>query len=142
MSFDIEQTLNIGSQSTGAGAGKVTFNPLSITMTPSSLDATLSTNAESGAPLCELDLMIVTAQGRSQLFKMNLAAVKTVAWKTDAAKNLSSTYTFEYGGLIVVNQAYAPSGAAGRVTAKGWDRVRNVAVTPSSSDLALRQMMP
>ena len=26
-SFDIEQTLKIGSQSTGAGAGKVTFNP-------------------------------------------------------------------------------------------------------------------
>jgi hypothetical protein len=49
---------------------------------------------------------------------------------------------FEYGGLIVVNLAYAPSGAAGRATGKGWDRVRNVAVTPSSSDLALRQMMP
>src|SRR5271165_1703753 len=30
-SFDIEQTLNIGSQSTGAGAGKVTFNPFSVT---------------------------------------------------------------------------------------------------------------
>src|ERR1700759_4147058 len=29
-SFDIEQVLNIGSQSTGAGAGKVTFNPFSI----------------------------------------------------------------------------------------------------------------
>ena len=26
-SFDIEQVLNIGSQSTGAGAGKVSFNP-------------------------------------------------------------------------------------------------------------------
>lgn len=26
-SFDIEQTLNIGSASSGAGAGKVTFNP-------------------------------------------------------------------------------------------------------------------
>jgi hypothetical protein len=30
-SADIEQTLNIGSQSSGAGAGKVTFNPFSIT---------------------------------------------------------------------------------------------------------------
>jgi bacteriocin-like protein len=29
-SFDIEQVLNIGSQSGGAGAGKVTFNPFSI----------------------------------------------------------------------------------------------------------------
>src|SRR5271165_2181591 len=30
-SFDIEQVLNIGSQSSGAGAGKVTFNPYQIT---------------------------------------------------------------------------------------------------------------
>ena len=30
LSFDIEQVLNIGSQSSGAGAGKVTFNPFSI----------------------------------------------------------------------------------------------------------------
>jgi type VI protein secretion system component Hcp len=30
-SFDIEQVLNIGSQSSGAGAGKVTFNPFQIT---------------------------------------------------------------------------------------------------------------
>ncbi len=29
-SFDVEQVLNIGSQSSGAGAGKVTFNPFSI----------------------------------------------------------------------------------------------------------------
>ena len=29
-SFDIEQTLNIGSQSSGAGAGKVTFNPFTV----------------------------------------------------------------------------------------------------------------
>jgi len=30
-SFDIEQILSIGSQSTGAGAGRVAFNPFSIT---------------------------------------------------------------------------------------------------------------
>ena len=29
--FDIEQILSIGSQSTGAGAGRVAFNPFSIT---------------------------------------------------------------------------------------------------------------
>jgi hypothetical protein len=27
VTFDIEQVLNIGSQSKGAGAGKITFNP-------------------------------------------------------------------------------------------------------------------
>jgi hypothetical protein len=34
-SFDIEQVLNIGSQSSGAGAGKVTFNPFQVTFNPS-----------------------------------------------------------------------------------------------------------
>jgi len=29
-SFDVAQTLNIGSQSSGAGAGKITFNPFSL----------------------------------------------------------------------------------------------------------------
>ena len=31
VSGGIEQVLNIGSQSSGAGAGKVTFNPFSVT---------------------------------------------------------------------------------------------------------------
>jgi len=30
-SFDLEQVLNIRSQSTGTGAGKIAFNPFSIT---------------------------------------------------------------------------------------------------------------
>ena len=141
MSFNIEQTLNIGSQSTGAGAGRVTFNPLAIVMAPSSLDATFSGYAASGTPLCELDLMVVTSQGPAQLFKMNLAAVKTMGWTTDANKNLTTTCTFEYGGLTVVNQAYTAGGAVGKATGRGWNRVNNTAVTPSASDLALRQMM-
>jgi hypothetical protein len=37
LSFDIEQVLNIGSQSSGAGAGKVTFNPFSIRRSRGSL---------------------------------------------------------------------------------------------------------
>src|ERR1035437_6208018 len=29
--FNVEQTLNIGSQSSGSGAGKITFNPFVVT---------------------------------------------------------------------------------------------------------------
>src|SRR4051794_37054555 len=49
-SFDIEQTLNIGSQSTGAGAGKVTFNPFSITRKIDVSSATFFEQACSGTP--------------------------------------------------------------------------------------------
>ena len=37
-SFSDDQTLNIGSQSTGAGAGKVTFNALHLEFTHLGLD--------------------------------------------------------------------------------------------------------
>jgi hypothetical protein len=50
-SFNVEQTLNIGSQSSGAGAGKITFNPLSFSIAPGSLDPKLFAMAASGTAL-------------------------------------------------------------------------------------------
>jgi type VI secretion system Hcp family effector len=47
-SFDIEQTLNIGSQSSGAGAGKVTFNQFQITKTVDSATPKLFQSAVTG----------------------------------------------------------------------------------------------
>ena len=140
-SFDIEQTLNIGSQSTGVGAGKVTFNPLSISMAPSSLDSTLTDMAESGTPFCEADLLVVGAQGATELFSMRLAAVKTVSFSGTASGQAPTTFTFEYGGLVVVNHSYTATGAAGKSTGRGWDRTRNVALTPSATDLGITTMM-
>ena len=50
-SFDIEQTLNIGSQASGAGAGKVTFNPFSITRKTDRASPLLFEMACSGTPV-------------------------------------------------------------------------------------------
>jgi Type VI secretion system effector, Hcp len=49
-SFDVEQTLNIGSQSTGAGAGKVTFNPFSVTRKIDKVSPTLFKMTCAGTP--------------------------------------------------------------------------------------------
>jgi hypothetical protein len=142
MKFDIEQTLNIGSQSSGAGAGKITFNPLSITLPASSLDATLVDVAASGSAFCEADLMLVSAQGPTELFSMRIAAVKTVSFVPDSTGHSTTTATFEYGGLIVVNQSYKVDGTPAKAFGKGWDRVKNVALPPSATDLALNAFMP
>lgn len=45
-SFDVEQVLNIGSQSSGAGAGKVTFNPFTITKSADSASASFFSDVE------------------------------------------------------------------------------------------------
>ncbi|MGA7825491.1 MAG: PEP-CTERM sorting domain-containing protein [Steroidobacteraceae bacterium] len=45
-SFDIEQVLNIGSQTAGSGAGKITFNPLTITSSADSTSASFFSDVE------------------------------------------------------------------------------------------------
>lgn len=55
-SFDIKQTLNIGSQSKGAGAGRVTFNPFSITRKIDKASPVFYQMACSGTPFQEVCL--------------------------------------------------------------------------------------
>ncbi|WP_210326193.1 hypothetical protein, partial [Bradyrhizobium guangdongense] len=53
-SFSDDQTLNIGSQSTGAGAGKVTFNPLHLSFSQLGLDPKLFQMLASGTAFKEV----------------------------------------------------------------------------------------
>ncbi len=130
-SFDIEQTLNIGSQSTGAGAGKVTFNPFSITRKIDKSSPTLFSMACSGTPFEEVVLGLRkssggTTTGRVYLvFRFKLVAVKTISWAYDD-ESPKETVTFEYGGLQI---HYSQQEASGKMKAQisgGWNRVRNV----------------
>ena len=83
-SFDIEQTLNIGSQSTGAGAGKVTFNPFSITRKIDRASPVLFERACSGTPYQQVALGARKAAGGASsgqiylVFMFKLVAVKTI----------------------------------------------------------------
>jgi len=142
VSFDMEQTLNIGSQSSGAGAGKITFNPFSFKMQGSSLDATLFDMAASGTPFCEADLLLVTSNGPSELFSLRLAAVKTIGFVPDATGHSVTNLTFEYGGIVITNQTYSATGVAGKATVKGWDKVKNTPVTPTTTDSSIMGLMP
>src|SRR5580700_3366336 len=88
-SFDIEQVLNIGSQSAGAGAGKVTFNPFSITRKVDCASPTFFQMACSGKSFQTVGLGIRKSAGNQASGVMNLAftfklvAVKTVSWAHD-----------------------------------------------------------
>lgn len=120
-SFDIEQTLNIGSQSTGAGAGKVTFNPLSITKRVDGFSPEMFQRACSGTPFQEVVLTFPDGPDLTARFK--LVAVKTISLAfADPDKlnrfelNLLEEVTFEYGGLQLEVGG----------TRKGWNRVKNV----------------
>ncbi len=130
-SFDIEQTLNIGSQSTGAGAGKVTFNPFSITRKIDRSSPILFKLACSGTPFQEVALGLRkssggTVSGRIYLvFRFKLVAVKTISWSYDD-ESPKETVTFEYGGLQVHYSQQQPNGDMAPALAGGWNRVKNV----------------
>jgi type VI secretion system secreted protein Hcp len=132
-SFDVEQTLNIGSQSTGAGAGKVTFNPFSVTRKIDKVSPTLFKMACAGTPFQSVDLFLRKSAGGTTagqfylVFGFNLVAVKTISWSHDD-ETPKEVVTFEYGALSIAYAAQKSDGTFSPFTATCWDRVKNMAV--------------
>ena len=135
-SFDVEQTLNIGSQSSGSGAGKIVFNPFSITRPIDKASPTFFKMACNGTAFQNVVLMLRkslgagagadnTSGGVFLRFDFKLVAVKTISWAHDETSP-KETMTFEYGGLQMRYTQQDPSGKLGPVRAAGWNRVRNV----------------
>jgi type VI secretion system secreted protein Hcp len=130
-SMDVEQILNIGSPSSGAGAGRVVFNPLTITRKVDQASSRLFLQTASGTPFQFLDLLQVkpSAEGRTVLvaWRLGHVAVKTIGWVADE-DGAKETVSFEYGALTIGYQPSSPDGAAIPMEFRGWDRVRNVAI--------------
>jgi len=130
-SFDIEQVLNIGSQSTGAGAGKITFNPFSITRKIDRSSPILFDMACSGTAFKQVSLALRKAAGGELSgviflrFDFKLAAVKTISWSHDD-ESPKETTTFEYGGMLIRYCQQNPNGSLATAIPGGWNRVKNV----------------
>jgi type VI protein secretion system component Hcp len=137
-SFDVEQTLNIGSSSSGAGAGKITFNPFSITRKIDKCSPIFYQMACSGTPFQLVTLALRKSSGGGTgggvgaasgliylRFDFKLVAVKTIGWAYDD-ESPKETVTFEYGGLMVNYTQQAANGQMMAAVAGGWNRVRNI----------------
>lgn len=144
-SFDIEQTLNIGSQGGGAGAGKVTFNPFSINRKIDKSSPIIFQNACAGTPFKDVRLALRKSAGADMsgiifvVFCFKLVAVKTIAWSHDD-ESPKEACTFEYGGLQVYYRPQNPDGSLADQIAGGWNRVRNVKDDVVDSDLIGSQL--
>jgi type VI secretion system secreted protein Hcp len=130
--FDVEQTLNIGSQSRGAGAGKITFNPFSISRkidksSPIFFEMACSGTAFQNVFLCLRKGAGVDTGQSGQIFlrfDFKLVAVKTISWSHDDTSPKEEV-TFEYGGLQIRYCAQNPDGSMGKVIGTGWNLVEN-----------------
>ena len=126
-SFDAEQTLNIGSQSSGAGAGKATFNPFSITRKPDANSAAFWAHLCDGAAIKSMVLTAIRTGSTAPFvsYTMGLVAVKTMAVAASESGDLVETVTFEYEQATYGAAAQNPDGSLGSVVTSGWDVTKN-----------------
>ena len=139
-SFDVEQTLSIGSQSRGAGAGKITFNPFSITRKIDKASPLMYKMACNGTPFQMVVLMLRKAAGTEATgsfflrFNFKLVAIKTISWSHDD-ESPKEEMTFEYGALFMSYGIQEPSGEVKTVIQRGWNRVKNVGLDTGIEDI-------
>lgn len=142
--YDFEQTLNIGSQSTGAGAGKIAFHPLTITKTADQLSPPLFAAMASGTPYQFIEFLFVSAPTTSRpvvLYKvlLKLAAVKTMSVSSVACPSgcpgIAESVSFEYGGYVVFTYTQKPDGAIVPGKVAGWNRVKNISDTSPTTPI-------
>ena len=131
ISYDFTQTLNIGSQSSGAGAGKVTFDPLILYKNVDSLSAYLFLNMAAGTPFKSVNIFFIqTSPGSTKytttmMVQFGLVAVSNMAVSAktgDTNLNNNEILKMEYGGVKVT----LPGGPSLKPIISGWDRVKNI----------------
>jgi type VI secretion system secreted protein Hcp len=130
-SFDIEQVLNIGSQSSGLGAGRVTFNPFSITRKIDRASPTLFDMACSGQAFKQVGLALRKSGNNTQAsgivflrFDFKLVGVKTISWSHDD-ESPKETVTFAYGGILIRYCQQNPNGSLNAAIPGGWNMINN-----------------
>lgn len=128
-SGSVEQTLNIGSQSAGAGAGKISFNPFSITKVLDAMSPILFQASATGTAYKTAEIVFVSAAGQNYILNKlvyKLAAVKTISWAADGDERVLETVSFDYGGLFIAANKQNPDGRITGASQAGWNRIKNV----------------
>ena len=144
ISYSEQQTLNIGSTSSGAGAGKITFNPFTIIKNVDLLTPYLFLEMASGIAFKSVNFFFFYQPTNSNvayttvmMVQLGLAAIENIT--TSATTGSSSpftteTLTLEYGELRTTVYPYDPStGVRGLPVVKDLNRVKNMETEGSAS---------
>ncbi len=140
--FDIEQVLNIGSQSSGAGAGKVTFNPFTVTRKTDRASPKLFTMCCAGQHFKVVSLYLrragaggtsltasegtISSGGTFLRFDFALVAIKSISWSgSDGDEAPKEEVAFEYGALQVRYSQQDEKGMLMAAIPGTWNRVYN-----------------
>lgn len=129
-SGSVEQTFAMSSQSSGAGAGKISFNPFVITKRLDAMSPLLFQASATGTAYKTAEIIFVSA-GADQSFILSklvykMVAVKTVSWAAGEDDRVLETIAFDYGGLFVAVNKQSPDGRVSAATQAGWNRIKNM----------------
>jgi type VI protein secretion system component Hcp/Ca2+-binding RTX toxin-like protein len=138
--FDLANPANIGSATGGAGAGKLTFSPLTLTLDSNTGLAPLLALAATGAALNGATLVGVNDAGQ-QVYHLDLAnvSVTNVEHHAEAFPEAGPTLTLDYGQIEL--ETFTPDGTGGVVreghfgsTLPSADPGGSVAASPEPRD--------
>ena len=137
VSFDIEQALDIGSKSSGIGAGKITFNPLNFTRPSDRVSPTMFKMCCAGEHFKSVSLFIRRAGGSAGAaagsvtsgqtylrFDFALVGIKTINWSVDD-DSAKEEVTMEYGAMSVRYLQQDVTGTGMKIYPASWNRIYN-----------------
>ncbi len=131
--FDIENTLNIGSASGGAGAGKVQFNEFNVKKRTDTASHVLFLNCCTGGHFNDVYLVLRRSGGAKDAsglnylkFSFKLVAVKKIAWSGTTGDDVcEEEVTFEYGAIKIEYRPQNEKGGLEVAKTAHWSRVKN-----------------
>ncbi|MCH8036259.1 MAG: type VI secretion system tube protein Hcp [Proteobacteria bacterium] len=133
--FDVENTLNIGSASGGAGAGKVQFNEFVVKKRTDKSSSVLFLNCCSGGHFNDVYLLLRKAGvekaktgGNYLKFQFKLVAVKKIGWSGSTGDDVcEEEVTFEYGAIKLQYWWQDSTGKLDGPKEAEWSRIKNKA---------------
>lgn len=143
-SFGCENTLSIGSATTGAGAGKATFKEFTVKKLVDKGSPFLLMTLGVGGHYDKVKLYIRKSGaakgatgGAYLIFCFGLVAVKSLEWSGSTGDDSpTETVIFEYGALLLQYFQQSKSGALVNGQIGGFSKVENV-VLPGGSSVPL-----
>ena len=145
VAYNAQQTITIGSATTGAGTGKVVFNPLTIVKDVDFLSPYLFVRMAAGEFFKSVNIFFYeqgTVPGNQSLpafmpvmqVQLGLAFIKGISVSAETGQNLGNNENVEMEYGEIVTTVYGQDARGTRTQIKqGWDRIRNVSITRSTN---------
>ncbi|MCB1332954.1 MAG: type VI secretion system tube protein Hcp [Roseivivax sp.] len=137
ISFEIgaENNINIGSTTSGGGAGKATFKELSITKKTDKSSPYFFTNLVLGKHIDELQIDLRRSGGTTDSsggvfmeYKFKLVMIQDMSWSgSDGDDVLEETLVLQFGAIEISYKSQDAKGKMGSPEVSRWSRVLNKA---------------